>query len=135
MRAPAWLVPVLVVLFAALGVGGARVLMAPSVTRAYAAAAPDAATRTTTLVVKGVRCVDTAERAAKQLDGAPGVLRLVAYASRARLDVTYDPAATGVAEIVEAIEGPVHDEAANEFLFGLYRVVEIDGVAAGEESR
>ena len=89
MKAPAWIIPVLVVACAAAGVGGSRLLVAPSLVHSYAATAPGVTTRTTQMVVEGVKCVDTAERAAAQLKGLDGVLRCEAFASRARLDVTY----------------------------------------------
>lgn len=138
MRAPAWLVPLLVAACAAAGVAGARLLVAPSVVREYASpgAVKDAAAlRTSVLVVKGVKCVDTAERAAKLLDGVAGVRRLEAFASRGRLEVTYDPESVDAPRLREALEAPVHEPATGEYLFGLYEVVEMDGVkiASAEE--
>lgn len=127
MRAPAWIIPVLVVAFAAAGVGGAKLVVAPSLTRAYADAAPGSATRTSVFVVEGVKCVDTAERAARQLEGVPGVLSLEAFASRARVEVTYDAALVDAEAIRDAFEGPVHEPATGEYLFGLYTVIEMDG--------
>jgi hypothetical protein len=135
MRAPRWIVPALAVACAAAGVGGARLFVAPSVTREFAAAAPGAATRKAKFVVNGIRCVDTAERAAGQLAGLPGVVRFTAYAARARADVVYDPAVTGPAAIREAFEAPVHDAATGEYLFGLYTVAEVDGVKVEPESQ
>ena len=134
MRAPAWIVPVLVVACAAGGVAGAKLLVAPSLSEIYAVAAPDAPTRTSVFVVEGVKCVDTAERAARQLQGLAGVQRLEAYASRARVEVTYDPAVASAAAIREAFEAPVHDPATGEYLFGLYRVIEMDGEKIESES-
>lgn len=128
MRAPAWIIPALVVACTAAGVGGAKLVTAPSLARDYAVAAPGTAARTSVFVVAGVKCVDTAERAARQLDGMNGVLGLEAFASRARVEVTYDPALTSAAAIREAIEGPVHDDATGGYLFGLYEVIEMDGV-------
>ena len=128
MRTPAWIVPVLLVFCTAAGVGGSRLLEAPSVTRTWAGSVPDAGSRTSVFVVTGVKCVDTAERAAHQLDDLPGVQRLEAFASRARLDVTYDPAVLDAAEIRAALEGPVLDPATGGYLFGLYRVIQMDGV-------
>ncbi len=138
MRAPAWIIPALVVACTAAGVGGSKLVVAPSLVREYAAGATQATApadaRTSQFVVKGVKCVDTAERAAKQLDEVAGVLKLTAYASRARLEVTYDPAQVDAAALREAIEAPVHDEASGEYLFGLYEVIEMDGVKIESES-
>jgi hypothetical protein len=127
MKTPLWVVPALVVLFAALGIGGARLIAIPSVVKDYAPLGPGLL-RTTTMVVNGVKCVDTAERAANQFNGMPGVVRLVAYASRNRVEVTFRPEVTDVTKIKDAIEGPVYDEASKEYLFGVYKVVEVDGV-------
>jgi hypothetical protein len=55
------------------------------------------------------------------------VLSFAAYASRGRVEVTYDAAVVGVPALIEAIEGPVYDEAAREFRFGVYTVREMDG--------
>ncbi|MHB8079664.1 MAG: hypothetical protein ACYDIE_10485 [Candidatus Krumholzibacteriia bacterium] len=128
MKAPLWIVPALIVMCAAAGAGGARLFAAPSVTREFAAAAQGTAVRRVVFVVAGVRCVDTAEGAARQLAATPGALSFAAYASRGRVEVTYDPAVTGVPALIEAIEGPVYDEATHEFRFGVYAVREVNGV-------
>lgn len=128
VRAPAWIVPALVVAAAAAGVGGARLLAAPSVVRDFAAHAPGTATRRAVFVVDGVRCVDTAERAAGQLAGVPGAIRFTAWAARAKVEVTYDPAVTTAEALREAIEGPVHDDSTGEFRFGVFAVREVNGV-------
>lgn len=134
MKAHAWVIPALVVACTAAGVGGSKLVTAPSLTRTYAAAGPDVTTRTSVFVVAGVKCVDTADRAARQLDGLSGVLGLEAFASRARVEVTYDPALTGVAAIREAFEAPVHDAVTGEYLFGLYKVIEMDDVKIEPEN-
>jgi hypothetical protein len=129
MKAPAWIVPALVLAAAATGIGGSRLVAAPSIVRDYAGAPSSGhEPHTATFVVKGVRCVDTADRAARQLDGEAGILRLRAWASRARLEVAFDPATTDAGKIREAIEAPVYDETTGEITFGVYEVREIDGV-------
>ena len=114
MRAPGWLVPLLVVACAAGGVAASRLLVAPSLAEVYATPAAGAATRTSVFVVEGVKCVDTAARAARQLRGIAGVYGLEAFAPRARLQVTYDPAATNVTALREAFESAVHYTATGE---------------------
>ena len=128
MRVSGWIIPTLVVAAAAIGVGGSRLLAAPSLVRDYAAPSPGRDLRTATFVVQGVRCVDTAEAAARQLDGETGVVRLTAWASRARLDVAFDPSTTDVGTIRDAIEAPVFDAATGEIVFGVYEVREVDHV-------
>jgi len=127
VRIPQWVIPTLVILCAVLGIGGARLLAVPSVVKEYSAA-PAAHPRTTLLVVSGVKCVDTAERAANQLKDLPGVLRFAAYASRNRVEVTFDPDRVGVQDIREAIEGPVYDEGTQETQFHVFQVLEVDGL-------
>jgi copper chaperone CopZ len=130
MRVSPWWIPAAVLVLALLGIGSANLVAVPSYTRDFqsAAAADAAGFRTAVLLVEGLRCVDTAERAAAQLEGAPGVIRFVAFASRNRAELTYDPARTGPAAIVGAIEGPVYNEATGEVAFQVYRVLEVDGI-------
>jgi len=127
-------VPLLVVLAAALGLGGARLFAIPSVELQLVpeGAESGGATAEVSLLVDGVKCVDTARWAASTLEELPGVHRFVAYASRNRVDVTYDPSQIDVGQIRAAIEGPVHDEESGEFLFGMFEIVEIDGRPVSE---
>lgn len=132
MRVPQWIVPALVAAFTLLGIGGARLLAVPSVTRDFNAAGLGVALRTTVFVVDGLKCVDTAERAASQFRGVPGVIRFAAYASRNRAEVTFDPGVTSPPALKEALEGPAFDPSTGEYLFNVYRVVEMDGVKVAE---
>jgi hypothetical protein len=132
MNVPRWIVPLLVVLLAATGLGSSKLFAVPSVELDFEPAADGAPSREITLLVDGVKCVDTARQAASTLEGMPGVLRFVAYASRNRVDVAYDPARVEVEQILDALEGPVFDEKSGEFLFGLFKIVEIDGKPLSE---
>lgn len=125
MRVTGWLVPVLVALAAAAGIGGARFLAAPSYSRDYAVAT--GRPETIRLVVRGLRCVDTAERLGGQFEDVPGVLRYVAYASRNEAHVTYDGGVTGPDAVRAAIEGPVVDPESGEVEFGAFEVISMDG--------
>jgi hypothetical protein len=135
VKAPLWIVPALIVACAAAGAGGARLFAAPSVTREFAQAAQGSTSRRVVFVVGGVRCVDTAEGAARQLAEVPGALSFVAHASRGRVEVAYDAAVTSVPALIEAIEGPVYDEATQEYRFGVYTVREVDGAKIDLSSR
>lgn len=126
MKVPQWAVPALVLVFAVLGVGGARLLVFPSVVKEFGAGA-GRGLPTVVMVVNGVKCVDTAERAAGQFAAIPGVVRFVAYASRNRVEVTFDPTKTTPLKLREALEGPVYDEASGETLFGVFKVLELNG--------
>jgi hypothetical protein len=126
MRVSPWIVPVLVILAALLGIGGARFLAAPSFTRDYAAAG-GARVETVRIVVRGLVCVDTARQVAGQLADEPGVLRLVAYAARNEAQVTYDAAVTDPQALRVAIEGPVVDDASGEIRFHQFEVVSLNG--------
>lgn len=127
MKVPRPIVPALVALAAGAGVLGARFVERPSVVRDFAPGAEAAGVRTARFVVRGVRCVDTAAAAAQQLADVPGVKRFTAWASGGRVEIRFDPAATDVAALTGALEGPVFDEASQEYRFGTYAVREVDG--------
>jgi hypothetical protein len=128
MKVSRWVVPVLIVLLIAVGLFGADTFAIPSLTITFPGnekAAADSI-RTVVFVVDGVKCVDTARKASSTLKEIPGVIRYVAYASHNRVEIAYDATRTGVESLREAIEGPVYDEASQEFLFHVFEVLEID---------
>jgi hypothetical protein len=127
MRLPGWTVPILVVAVAAASLAGARLLAFPSLSVEFRAPTPGSPTTVAVFLVDGVRCVDTAQQAAGALKDTDGVLRFVAYASRNRVDVTFDPDVCSVEMVRDALEGPILDGASGSFMFGLFRVIEIDG--------
>ena len=134
MIVPRVTVPVLVVLLAVAGLGAATLVAIPSLELELSSAGTEAGapSRQVTLLVDGVKCVDTARRAASTLEEIPGVQRFVAYASRNRVDLTYDPSLVDVERLREVLEGPIFDEESGEFLFGLFDIVEIDGKPVSE---
>lgn len=123
MRVTRWLVPLLVVLAAGFGIGGARFFAAPSFTRDFESPAPAGRLESVRMTVRGLKCVDTARTVAAQLDGVSGVRRFVAYASRNEAQVTYDPALINPGAIEEAIEGPTFLPETGEILFHQFEVV------------
>jgi hypothetical protein len=145
MKVPRWIVPLLVLVAAAAGIGGARLFAAPSFTRDFgaseasvlpgASARPGTAARpaasvhpeTVRMTVRGLKCVDTARAVAGQLEGIPGILRYAAYASRNEAQITYDPERISSQAIAEAIEGPVFVPGTGEILFHQYEVLSIRG--------
>jgi ferredoxin len=122
---PTWLLPVALVVLTTAGVAGGRAFALPSYSHEYGNAVSGEST-TVTLVVQGVRCVDTAAKAAAQLEELPGVLALVAYASRNQLKVDYDPAQVSLDDIRVALEGPVHDPVTGEYHFHVFEVLEVN---------
>ena len=128
MKVSPWIVPILIVLLIAIGLFGAELFAIPSLTVDLPVQEPmgKESIRTVGFVVDGVACVDTARTAGSTLEGLPGVIRYVAYASRSRMEITFDPARTNVEALRKAIEGPVYDEESKEFLFHLFTVLEID---------
>lgn len=120
MKAPLWTVPLAVVLIAAAGLGVAELFAIPTVEIEFAARADAAEPALVRLNVPAVRCADTARSAGGTLEDADGVLRYVAYASHNRVEITYDAAVTDPEALIEAIEGPVYDEASGEFRFGVF---------------
>lgn len=129
MRVPHWIVPALVVALALAGLGGAKLFAVPSLEVSFQdfGTVTSSRTRTVEFLVDGVRCVDTARRAASTLEDIPGIHRFIAYASRNRVEIIYDPARVDIDQIRESLEGPVFDEESGEFLFHVFEVLEIDG--------
>jgi ferredoxin/copper chaperone CopZ len=130
---PAWVAPVVVAVAAVAGVASADLLTLPTLARDFEAADATGATgaaratRTVTLTVRGVRCARTAADAIAQLDGEAGVIRAEAFGADRRVDVTFDPATTGVDAIRDAIEGPFLDPATGVFVYDRFEVIEVDG--------
>ncbi len=129
MKVPRLIVPILILLMVASGLYAARLFVIPSVVLEFPGepARGRDSTRTAKFLVGGVRCADTALLAGSTLNGLPGVIRYVAYASRNRVEIVFDPSLTNVEKLREAIEGPVYDEGTGRFLFHLFTVEEIDG--------
>ncbi len=123
-RTSPWVVPALLVVLALAGTMGGSAVAIPSFTRDFAPIAGPA--RTVTMVVDGIRCVDTAKSAGRQLEGVAGVGRFRAHASRHGASVTYDPSRTSVGEIVRALESPVYDGDTGQYLFLQFTVLEVD---------
>lgn len=128
MKVPRWIVPGLVILLTAAGLSAARLFAIPSLALDFSVdeAMGRESTQTAVFLVDGLKCVDTARRAASTLKGLPGVIRYVAYASHNRVEITFDPARINIEALREAIEGPVYDEEAGRVLFHLFKVLEID---------
>jgi hypothetical protein len=127
MILPRGIVPLLIVLVTLGGLGAAKLFAIPSLEIEFFGDDELGSVRVVTFLVDGVKCVDTASQAASTLEELAGVRRFVAYASRNRVDVSYDPALVSVDELREALEGPVFDDESGTFLFGAFAVVEIDG--------
>jgi hypothetical protein len=119
-------IPALVVLAAALGVAASRCAVVPSYEREFEPPGGAPVARTV-LYVDGIKCVDTAARAAAQLEDLRGPLRFVAYASQHRAEISYDPARVSSKALVDAIEGPVYDKETGLITFGDFKVLEVDG--------
>ena len=128
MRVRWWVVPLLVFIAAAAGIGAGRLAIVPSFERDYVVSSDGSVSKATAIMtVRGVKCVDTAETASGQFEGVAGVSHFVAYASRGRVEVTYDPARVRPSELVECIQSPVVDPDSGEISFGVFEVLELDG--------
>jgi hypothetical protein len=127
MKISPWVVPLLVAVTASAGILGARLFAAPSFERDFVTEGSPVRPETARFVIQGLRCVDTARTAARQLEETPGVLRFVAFASRNEAQVTYDAAVVDPSGLAEAIEGPVFDGQTGRILFHQYEVVSVNG--------
>jgi len=127
MKVTFWAVPLLVLVAAAGGVLGARLVEAPTVVRDYGPAPAGREPASVVFTVAGLKCTDTARTFSSQFEGVPGVLRLEAFASPHRARLMYDPSATDPAALRQAAESPVVDGGTGAISFGVFRVVEVDG--------
>lgn len=125
MKVPLHIVPVVIVLCTLAGIYASGFFAIPSFTRTYYEA-PEHNVATVTLLVEGVFCVDTARLASNALESMNGVYDFTAYASRNKLDIRFDPTRTTPDRIALAIEGPIYDDGTGEYLFRLFRVIEVD---------
>jgi ferredoxin len=130
---PGLVVPLAILVLTLAGLYGGRIYAIPSYSKDYQADPSPTQLKEVRLKVKGVRCVDTAKMAATVFDGMDGIIRYTAYASRNDVVVVYDAALTDVATIVKLIQGPVYLPAAEEFVFHIYDVLEIDGLAVEKQ--
>ncbi len=121
----AWSVPAVLLALVVAGVAAGSAIAIPSFTREFGAHARQL--ESVTFTVDGIRCVDTARRAASQLDGVEGVARFTAYASRGRATISYDPSRTDAEALRRAIEGPMYEESTGEYIFNAYTVLDVDG--------
>ena len=123
------MVPILLVALVTVGTLAGNLISIPSFSQTYGniETVDEERRQTVTIEVSGVRCVDTARRAANQLEGVAGVLGLTAYASDHELVIEYDTAVVDVDRLVQALEGPVYDAQQNKFFFHVFTVVAIDG--------
>ena len=126
-RWPRVAVPALVVLLVAGGLWGGSIYAIPSFSQEYAKADSAGELRSVRLLVKGVKCVDTAKLAATVFEGMGGIVRFIAYASRNEVVIDYDASLTTIEAIVKTMNGPVYIKSSGEFVFHIYKVLQIDG--------
>lgn len=119
--------PAAVAAAVALGVIGGSAFSLPSYSKTYEHTPGMSRPATATLVVKGVRCVDTARLASTVFDRYPGVARFTAYASRNEVVLDYDAQILSPADLVRKLQGAVYIPAADEYVFRVYKVLSVDG--------
>ncbi len=121
---PAWLLVLLILVSGTAGYFSAGAFTFASYEQIYADPGMGIETARLTLIVDGVKCVDTAENAAHQLEGLPGLFELAAFAADNRLELSIDPLRLSRDAIVDRLQGPVWVPETGEFLFGVFRVRE-----------
>lgn len=126
MTVSKWIVPIMVVVLTAAGLGVAQLFSIPTVELDFVDTVDvPQKVAVMTMIIPGVRCADAAKSAASNVEGIAGVVRFVGFASHNRVEITYDPQLTDPASLVEAIEGPVYDAESGEFLFGVFVVSDV----------
>ena len=126
MKVSPWIVPILIIVLTLAGLIAAKHFAIPSAEVEFSKAPAGSHIQATIMVVDGVRCVDTALTAIKTLKNTPGIIKVTAYASHNRLEILFNPEYTNTDQIKEAIEGPIFDATAGEFLFNQYKVLKIN---------
>ena len=101
-----WLVPAVIILMTIAGIQGSRYLSLPTLAFTYIEE-HGGKTATVDLIVHGVRCYGTANLLRQHMAKLPGIVSLVAYASRHRVVIEYDPTLTSPDQIKRAIEAPI----------------------------
>jgi ferredoxin/copper chaperone CopZ len=122
-----WLIPILIVMGTLAGVYGSRLIHIPSAEMVFNEEKSGTKISRAVFIVDGVTCRDTALSVMNNLKTVEGVHSVVAYASHNRIDVAFDPEITAPVLIGQSMEDPVFIEDTGEFLFNIYRVVEING--------
>jgi len=132
MKVTTWSVPLIIIVMIVLSVTTSRLFAIPSLTIDFIKPEQTTglSTRVTTLIVEGVKCVDTARAASNAVAFKKGVVRFTAFASYNRVEITYEPTLISPADIKAAFEGPIFDPETGEFLFNQFKVRSIDGLAS-----
>jgi hypothetical protein len=127
MKAHPSIIPIFIVLCTLGGISASGLFSIPSfsIEFPHAGFSPENL-RTSKFLIEGLRCVDTATRAASTLKESPGVIRFVAFASRNTAEITYDPRLTNPDRMREMIEEPFFDKDTGEFIFNVFKIIEID---------
>ncbi|MBN1297581.1 4Fe-4S dicluster domain-containing protein, partial [bacterium] len=121
------LIPLLIVGLTGAGLYGSRLVRIPSAEQVYTDKKPGTESVRSVFIIDGVTCRDTAITAMGTLSSLDGVYQAKAYASHNRIDVLYDPQTVTPLTVASAFENPVFMKETGEFIFNLYRVLEIDG--------
>lgn len=101
-----WLVPAVLAVMTIAGTKGARYLSVPTLTYIYSEIHKGKVARID-LTVEGVRCYGTANLLRQHIAAHPGLVSLVAYGSKHRVVIEFDPNLTDAERICKAIEAPV----------------------------
>ena len=128
-------VPAILLILTLAGLAGGNFIVVPSFATDYNEEHVPGETRNVTFIVDGVRCVDTAEIASTVFDGFDGILSFTAYGSRNEVVLEYDPEVIEVDMLKKIMEGPVYDEESDQFVFHVFKVLEIDGHPVADEKK
>ncbi len=101
-----WIVPAVLALMTIVGTRGAKHLSVPTLSYTYSESHKGKVAKVD-LIVEGVRCYGTANVLRQHIASHPGIVSLVAYGSRHRVVIEFDPDVTDVEGICRAIEAPI----------------------------
>ena len=107
-------------------------MVLPSFATQYVSQPGSTASSTVTFKVAGMHCVDTAKLAATVFEGWNGVISFTAYGSRNEVVLEYDANTIDQDMLRRIMDGPVLDKSTQQYIFHVFKVIEIDGRKTAE---
>lgn len=126
MKVPAVIIPILIMILAAAGLGASYLIRIPTAVMTFQENNAGTKTRHVTFLLRGVSCRDLALTAIGNLSGTGGIYQATAYASHNRIDVMYNPEQITPQVIGGLFENPVYIKETGEYVFNMFKVIQID---------
>lgn len=123
MKVPAFIIPILILGFAALSYPLKEAFNVPAVQQTFAAAdAAQGSLKEATLIVDGVRCQRTASFFTARFQNLPGLIEITAFAADRKVLLKFDPTKLNQETITKIAEEPVQGRDGK--LYEVFKVIE-----------